>query len=346
MSRQNTNSNVERRRIRKISVITPMRNESEHVESLIEDIGAQDFDGEVRLIVADGCSTDDSVERALAAARKQELPVSVVANPLKNAAAGLNECLRQATGDLFVRMDCHARYPSDYLRRCARASEDTGAEVVGGILVPRGLTRHERAVACAMDSPFGGIDWTRDALKQERTETDVAVYGAFKPRAFELAGVFDTSLVRNQDDEFTLRLRTLGGRVVLDPSIHVYYIPRKTFRAVFQQYYEYGRWKIPVMIKYRTISSARSLAPIAFVASLGALAPLALRSRPSRRLLLCDLAIYTSCAAFFGVRAVKGRHESLGLLPRVVGTFATFHVAYGAGMISGLLRASRPSRRA
>ena len=104
-----------------------------------------------------------------------------------------------------------------------------------------------------------------------RVETDTITFGAFRPAAFELAGLFDESLRRNQDDELNLRVRAAGGRVVLDPSIRVRYTPRGSLRGVFAQYFEYGYWKVAVLWKHRQPPSARSLAPLAFVTSLAAL---------------------------------------------------------------------------
>src|SRR6266568_4297976 len=172
------------RRIRRISVISPMRNEADHIEGLIVDIAAQDFEGDVEVFIADGRSTDDSVARAKDAARKYAVRLTILDNPQRWVPQGLNECIRCAQGDLLVRLDCHSRYPPDYLRRCVLASEETGADVVGGIFVPSGRTRQERAVGCAMDSPFGGIHWMRDTSGPVRREADIAVYGAFRPEAF------------------------------------------------------------------------------------------------------------------------------------------------------------------
>ncbi len=331
-------------RVRHISVISPMRNEADHIEGLIADLAAQDFDGEVDVFIADGGSTDNSVARATEAAAKHRIALTVIDNPEKWVSAGLNKCIRRAQGDLLVRLDCHSRYPPDYLRRCALASEETGAEVVGGVIVARGQTPTERAVACAMDSPFGGIDWTRRGRESIRRETDVAVFGAFRPEAFELAGLFDETLLRNQDDEFTLRLRRLGGRVVLDPSFHVYYTPRSTFRGVFRQYFEYGRWKIPIMLKYRQVSSLRSLAPIAFLGSVSSLAVMATWSRSARWLLVAECASYTAGALTFGALAVTGRREQWHLMPRVAFVFPTFHLSYGLGMLAGFAAALRGGR--
>ena len=329
--------------IRRISVVAPMWNEAGHIEQLVEDLAKQDFEREVEVIVADGGSTDDSVERLRSAAKRHGLQVKILENPDRWVSPALNLCIREATGDLIVRIDCHSGYPPDYLRRCTAAAEETGADNVGGVFVPKGGTRMERAVGTAMDSPFGGIHWTRHA-GEGRVEVDTVPYGAFRPEAFERAGLFDESLVRNQDDEFNLRLRRAGGRIVLDPSIRIFYTPRSSWRRVFRQYYEYGLWKPAVMRKHGQVVSVRSLAPIAFVASLAGLALAAPFSRIALLLLALEAGIYLVGAILFGVLALRAKHESLRLLPRVLASFVTFHVAYGIGMAAGLLRRGAPGR--
>ena len=49
--------------VRRISIIVPMLNEAAHVEHLVGDIAAQDWNGELELIVADGGSDDGSPEK-------------------------------------------------------------------------------------------------------------------------------------------------------------------------------------------------------------------------------------------------------------------------------------------
>jgi succinoglycan biosynthesis protein ExoA len=324
-------------KIRRISVVAPMWNEARHVEQLVADLAAQDFEGEVELLVADGRSTDDSVQLLRAAAERHDLELKVLDNPMRWVSGGLNACIREASGDLIVRVDCHSGYPPDYLRQCALVAEETGADNVGGIFVPKGQTDVERAVATAMDSPFGGIHWTRHG-SEGRHDVDTVPYGAFRPRAFELAGLFDESLVRNQDDEFNLRLRRAGGRIVLDPSIRIFYTPRGSFRRLFRQYFEYGLWKPAVMRKHGSVVSVRSLAPILFVVSLVVLAVLAPFSRLDLILLEVEVGLYVLGALVFGVLAIRSKHERLRLLPGVVAAFLTFHVAYGLGMAIGWFR--------
>jgi glycosyltransferase involved in cell wall biosynthesis len=326
--------------IRKVAIVAPMWNEAAHVDELVADLAAQDFEGELELFFADGGSTDGSAERLRAAAERHGLALTVLDNPSRWVSHGLNLCIEAAQGDLLVRIDCHSRYPSDYVRLCVAAAEETGAENVGGVFVPRaGGTPMERAVGSAMDTPFGGIHWSRHG-SGARVEVDTVPYGAFRPEAFQRAGVFDESLVRNQDDEFNLRLRLAGGRIVLDPSIRIYYTPRGSFRGLFRQYYQYGLWKVPVMRKHGRVVSARSLAPVAFVGSLVVLALLAPWFRPAAVLLALEVGIYVAGALVFGIRALRSRSEQWRLLPRVLASFVTFHVAYGLGMLVGLARAA------
>jgi succinoglycan biosynthesis protein ExoA len=323
--------------------MAPMWNEADHIEDLVADLAAQDFDGELELLVADGGSTDGSVERLRTAAARRGLSVEIFDNPDRWVSQALNLCIRAARGDLIVRVDCHSRYPPDYLRRCVEAAQETGAANVGGVFVPRGHTATQRAVACAMDSAFGGIHWTRHGA-EERVEADTVPYGAFRPDAFRRAGLFDESLVRNQDDEFNLRLRRAGGRIVLDPAIRIFYTPRGSFRRLFRQYYEYGRWKAPVMRKHGQATSARSLVPGGFVGSLLVLAPLAIWVPAAMILLDVELAFYVAVALAFAVICLRRRRLPWRMLPRVLAVFPTVHVAHGLGMLAGWLRAAVAGR--
>jgi succinoglycan biosynthesis protein ExoA len=323
--------------VKRVSIIAPMLDEIGHVDELLDDIVAQDFEGAVEILIADGGSVDGSRELIVERAEIGGLNLTLIDNPRRFVAPGLNACIRRASGELIVRMDCHSRYPSDYVRRCVEAAEATGAWNVGGIYEPEGVTRIERAVACALSSPFGGVNWTRQG--EHRSEVDTVYLGAFLPLAFERAGLYDELLVRNQDDELNLRIRRAGGRVVLDSAIRARYRPRGSFRAVWRQYREYGYWKVEVMRKHRKIVSARSLAPGAFVLQLATLGAAATVSRAARRLLTVNVTVYGVAAGVSASKATLGRAEEASLVPLVAAVFPCFHLAYGVGMLDGFRRA-------
>ena len=86
--------------IGRVSVVAPMYNEADHIEDVVADVAAQDFEGELEFIVADGESTDGSVELLRAAAERHGLGVRLIDNPERWVSHGLNAAVRAATGDL------------------------------------------------------------------------------------------------------------------------------------------------------------------------------------------------------------------------------------------------------
>jgi hypothetical protein len=192
-----------------------------------------------------------------------------------------------------------------------------------------------------MYSAFGGALWSPHRGGTKRVEVDTVYAGAFRPDVFGRVGLYDESLVRNQDDELSLRIRRGGGRIVLDPTIRASYSPRGSYAAVLRQYYEYGLWKIPVMLKHGQVVSARSLAPPALVTSLAVLLAGSTRSGAARRLLAAEVAVYAIAAASSAHLAVRGRAEEPRLTPRVALVFPAFHLGYGVGFCRAALRAAR-----
>jgi hypothetical protein len=149
-------------------------------------------------------------------------------------------------------------------------------------------------------------------------------------------GGFDEELVRNQDDEFNLRLSRAGGRIWQSKSIRSWYYPRASIPALFRQYGQYGYWKVRVIQKHRMPASARHLVPAGFVASLVLLASVA-PFFPVARWGLCILvALYllaNLCASIL-TGAKPGKVAFLPVLPPI---FAAYHLGYGYGFLRGII---------
>jgi glycosyltransferase involved in cell wall biosynthesis len=333
-----------------ISIIVACRNESRHIRALLDSILAQKMGSLTwEAIIADGISTDGTAD-IIAEYTDRHPNIRVLSNPGRIVSTGLNAAIRSSRGLLILRMDAHTRYASDYCVRCVEASAATHAGNVGGPARTSATGTKARAIAAAYHSRFstGGARF-HDPNYQGWVDT--VPYGCWRRETFDQIGMFDEELVRNQDDEFNLRLIRAGGRIWQDPSILSWYSPRAELSALFHQYFQYGFWKVAVIRKHKLPGSWRHLVPVVFVL-LNILLPLTVLSFAvagsvegsvwSARLCFAFGASYVAgnlCASVLAARKAGWR-----TFPYLPAAFAAFHFSYGFGFLAGLLRFGlRPS---
>jgi GT2 family glycosyltransferase len=163
---------------------------------------------------------------------------------------------------------------------------------------------------------------------------DTVTYGCWRREIFDRIGFFDESLVRNQDDEFNLRLRRAGGRIWQSARIQSWYKPRSTLRSLFQQYAQYGYWKVRVIQKHRIPASVRHLVPAGFLLLLLALPMLSFYSALALQAWLGLIGAYLAFIVLASLRTANGKGWKL--LPVLHLVFASFHFGYGLGFLRGI----------
>ena len=323
-------------RIPFVSVIVPCRNEEHYIERCLDSIAATTYPTDrLQVLVVDGRSDDRT--REIGEAYASRFPwVRVVDNPGRTAPVALNVGIRDARGDLIVRMDAHAVYPPEYLSQLVATLYETGADNVGGRLVtlPADSSVMAQAIAIALSHPFGvGNAYFRIGARTRRW-VDTVPFGCFRREVFARVGMFDEELVRNQDDEFNFRLARGGGRILLDPAIVAYYYARPALRHVARMFYQYGYFKPLVARKVGRVMTARQLVPPAFVASVSTTGAAALAEPAAAPLFAAILGTYA--AALLGSAA----HAAYTTGPRyavaLFAAFATLHASYGFGFLRGL----------
>ena len=278
--------------------------------------------------------SEDGTREILFRLAQEDQRVMVIDNPQRIVPCAMNAGIQKARGRFIARLDAHNHYAPDYLAACVEVMETTRSDNVGGSMVCQGESWMQKAIAIAHHSPFavGGARW-HDAYYEGPADT---VFGGFYRReVFERIGLFDESLVRNQDDEFNLRLTRAGGKIWQSPRIKSWYRPRSGLKALFQQYMQYGYWKVRVIQKHRRAASIRHLVPGGFVFSLIALLLIALFFPPALELgvaLVVAYAIGNLVASL--VTAARHGWEYLPCLPVV---FACYHFGYGIGFLRGVI---------
>jgi glycosyltransferase involved in cell wall biosynthesis len=317
-----------------VSVVIPCRNEKEHIEECLRSILAQEVvPGGFEVIVVDGMS-DDGTREILFRFSQQHDRLQVIDNPQQIVSCAMNAGIRKARGRFIARLDAHNHYAPNYLRSSLEVLEATGADNVGGSMVCVGESWLQKVIAISHHSPFsvGGARW-HDAYYEGPADT---VFGGFYRRqVFEQLGLFDEALVRNQDDEFNLRLTRAGGKIWHSPRIKSWYRPRSGLRSLFRQYLQYGYWKVRVIQKHRVPASIRHLVPGAFIFCLTALPPAALFFPLLWRLWIALLGAYAMANVVASL--ITAARRGWNFLPALPLVFACYHFGYGIGFLRGVV---------
>ena len=249
-----------------VTIAMPCLDEEAYIEECIRCVQDQDYPRDrIEILVADGGSTDATLEILRRLAR-EDARIEVVHNPDRIQSAGLNAVIRRSRGDVIIRMDVHAEYAKDFVRKCVEVLDRTGAENVGGAARPKGKTWFQRALCAALTSPLavGGSKY-RDPDNEGYVES--VFPGAFRRRVFENVGLFDPRAITNEDAEINQRILESGGKVFLSRDIVVHYYPRDSFRTLAKQYFKYGQGRARTLLKHGGFPSIRPAVPFLMVVS-------------------------------------------------------------------------------
>jgi glycosyltransferase involved in cell wall biosynthesis len=319
-----------------VSIIMPVRNEAAWIQLSLGAVLAQDYPaGLLQILLVDGQSEDRT--RELAASLPGAERVTILSNPARRQAAGLNLGLCHSHGEIIVRIDGHTLVAPNYVSQCVRALALTGAQGVGGLMQPVGLTSTGRAVAGATMSRFAVP--TAFHVSHTARYTDTVYMGAWPREVLDRVGGFDEELLTNEDYELHYRIRQAGGKLYLTPSIASEYICRQSLRGVMRQYYAYGQGKVRMLAKHpRSIRLRHLAAPgllcwlvlgLLLGAFAGGIFLMGWLASIACYVFLCLLA-----TAQVGRRLDHPQPRLLWTLPFV---FGAIHLSWGAGFWRGLL---------
>ncbi|RPE43380.1 glycosyl transferase family 2 [Streptomyces sp. Ag109_O5-1] len=242
-----------------VSVIMPVLDEERHLRGAVEAILAQEYAGELEVVIALGPSKDRTDE--IAAELVAEDPrVHTVPNPTGRTPAALNAAIKASRHPIVVRVDGHGMLSPNYITTAVRLLEETGAMNVGGIMHAEGENAWEHAVAAAMTSKIG-VGNAAFHTGGEAGPADTVYLGVFRREALEQQGGYNEEFIRAQDWELNFRIREAGGLIWFSPELRVSYRPRPSVKALAKQYKDYGRWRHVVARYHEGSINLRYLAP-------------------------------------------------------------------------------------
>jgi glycosyltransferase involved in cell wall biosynthesis len=322
-----------------VSIVVPCYNEQDTIRLLLDALYAQTFTREnLEIIIADGNSSDGT--RPKIAQFQMEYPdlrVCVVENPQRNIPAGLNQALRAAQGEIIIRLDAHSMPRPDYVERCVLGLEQGLGDNVGGVweIRPGGSGWVARAIAAAAAHPLGvGDAYYRFTARAQPVDT--VPFGAFRASLIEQIGLFDETLLTNEDYEFNTRVRQAGGKIWLDPAIRSTYFARATLPSLARQYWRYGFWKARMLCRYPHTIRLRQALPPLFLVSVLLLGLAGIWLPVARWLAAGEVLLYALALIMVGAQ-VAYKRKDFSLFWGVPLAIATMHVSWGAAFLWSLL---------
>ena len=329
--------------MRKVLVVVPTLNEVHTIEAVIGSISVDlPPSTRVTVVVADGGSTDGTVQRVQQMERlhrmnRSILDLRLMGNPKRVQSAAINAAVRAhgADADVLVRCDAHSQYPAAYVRRLIETLDRTGADSVVVAMDSRGTGCFQKAVAWASNA-WLGTGGSAHRGGHFSGFVDHGHHAAFRMSAFRCVGGYDETFSHNEDAELDCRQVRSGGKVYLDAGIRIGYQPRGTVMGLARQYFAYGRGRSRTVRRHPGSMRARQLAlPFHGVVCVTALAV----AGRWPWLLLWPLA-YAALLACASVATAWRERSRCGLL--VGPAAAVMHFSWAAGFLWGFAAIRQP----
>ncbi|GGX01808.1 glycosyltransferase family 2 protein [Streptomyces noursei] len=310
-----------------VSVIMPVLNEERHLRNAVRHILAQEYAGEMEVVIALGPSTDRTDEIAAELVR-EDPRVHTVPNPTGRTPAALNAAIKASRHPVVVRVDGHGMLSPNYIATAVRLLSETGAANVGGIMHAEGENAWEEAVAAAMTSKIG-VGNAAFHTGGSAGPAETVYLGVFRREVLEQQGGYNVEFIRAQDWELNFRIREAGGGVWFSPELKVQYRPRPSIKALAKQYKDYGKWR-HVVARYHSGSiNLRYLAPPTAVCAIAAGLVVGAAVTPWG---LVVPAGYLAAITAGSLPAGKGL--SLKARAQIPVALATMHMSWGVGFLT------------
>ena len=180
---------------KKVTLILPIRDEGPTIRAALDAVLAQNYPaGQMEILIADGMSTDGTREIVREYQRKHA-NIKLLDNPGRIVPTGMNTALRQAAGDIIIRVDGHCVIAPDYVENCLRHLANDTVDGVGGPMKTIGLTPLAETIALAMSARFGVGNSAFRTTQGQTKYVDTIPFPAYKREVIQKAGLYDEELV-------------------------------------------------------------------------------------------------------------------------------------------------------
>ncbi|GAA0177436.1 succinoglycan biosynthesis glycosyltransferase ExoA [Clostridium sediminicola] len=314
-----------------VSIIIPCKNEKEYIKKCIDSFTKQTYDDNLyEILVCDGTSNDGTREIVLDYEEKFK-NVKLINNIGESAPKGMNLGIKNSKSDIIIIFGAHSEADKDFIKNNVEILNREDVHCCGGPIETINENTIGKAISLAMSSPFGVGNALFRYSKKEKF-VDTVAFGAYKRDVLDDIGYFDEELVRGQDFELNFRLTENNYNILLSPNIRSKYYSRSSIKNLWNQYFQYGFWKMKIISEYKKVPSIRHIIPTMFVLFnvFGILG--GMLNKYIFVLWLFIMSLYFLMDIYFSFKLCKKNFKIFSLLILI---FPILHVSYGIGFIIG-----------
>ena len=185
----------------RLSVVIPAHNAGAYLQQAVESVRAQQWAGEMEILVVDDGSTDHTAQMALT------LGVTLLQKQQGGAASARNMGLRTASGSLVLLLDADDMLSEGALEALAAPLQAGEADVVFGMaedFVSPELTPEQQAQLRPRDGAYGGV---------------LPGCSLIRRSVFETVGLFDDTMTSGETVAWLMALRDHSVKTVQLPVV-------------------------------------------------------------------------------------------------------------------------------
>ena len=321
-----------------VSLCVVAYNEEQFLPNLLNDFEKQTYPHNlIEIILVDGNSSDKTKELMLDFAKRATsfCNIRVFDNPKRTQANGWNIAISNAKNDVIIRIDAHSQIPEDFTEK-NMALHEKGEYVTGGFR------------PCLIDNPN---PWKETLLEVENSMFGSSIskwrrggkshyvksmfHAAYRREVFEKSGLFNSKLLRTEDNELHYRIRKAGYKFYCDSNIVSYQYARCSLKKMIKQKYGNGYWIGLTLGVCPGCVSLFHLVPFAFILGIILSTVLVLFSIWQLAALMWAAYLLFCLTGTFAAIINKKANRWTFLMPVL---FLIIHISYGIGTLIGLVK--------
>jgi poly-beta-1,6 N-acetyl-D-glucosamine synthase len=232
-----------------VSLVVPAYNEGPVIEAAIASLLVLDYPNYEVLVVDDG-STDDTYDKALAAARRSSVvPVRVITKKNGGKSDALNTGMMNARGEFILNMDGDTKLSPNTLRACIRHFDDPRIGAVAGNV--KVFNRENLWTRVQALEYVEGLAMARKAQSYVRSVSIIpGPLGMFRKSVLQEVGGYDHDTYA-EDCDLTLKLLMRGWHVAYEPTAVAMVETPSRLLDLLKQRYRWTRGILQAIRKHR-----------------------------------------------------------------------------------------------